>query len=589
MNNTNIQLHHGSHDIRAYPYFLVTLLWLASSSWLLYAYLEPGNTRFLTGAILDLLFFTGLGSLLLHQARRCVIITRAESENIQRERDEKLRLAHLLDAVTSSSPDAIWAKDEHGCYILANPRACEYMAKTQEEVLGRTDAELFPEKADRRDDADDKLVVSSHSGVAYERVVESERGPVILWLKKAPLRCKIVGILGVLAIARDITQRKRSEQAMQESRRRYQVLFENSLNGVAYCQMVPVTGDIPDFQYLEVNAKFEELTGLAAREVIGRTCSEIFPQMHAANVEFLSLCHRVASSGVTERQEVWIPPLRRWFDFSVFSVEQDYFYLTFDDITERRDHEAEILRLNARLNHRVTEQTSQLEEASQDLETLVHSVAANLQEPLRAIHTDLQPLFEKAAGDVVCLEQLDLVVQNAEKMDVFLESTMSYIYTSSLPLSIKFIALEELAQHLVAELQLEYPRAIFRIERLPRLTVAPLLVRAMLRELLINACKFSNHRPVPQISIGCLKGDSEPVLWVKDNGIGFDPDTHQAQSLFSLFHRLHPEHPAPGVGVGLALVRRLAARHGGRVWAESAEEAGATFFVAVGPPPMDDN
>jgi light-regulated signal transduction histidine kinase (bacteriophytochrome) len=121
----------------------------------------------------------------------------------------------------------------------------------------------------------------------------------------------------------------------------------------------------------------------------------------------------------------------------------------------------------------------------------------------------------------------------------------------------------------------------WRIEALPTANCDPDLLRVVLTNLLSNALKFTGRRDVAVIEVGTVAKNGELAYFVKDNGVGFDP--RYADKLFGVFQRLHAQEKFEGTGIGLATVQRVIHRHGGRIWAESAPDGGATFFFTLEP------
>ncbi|GEM_PF-5707032 len=251
------------------------------------------------------------------------------------------------------------------------------------------------------------------------------------------------------------------------------------------------------------------------------------------------------------------------------------------EIDERRRAEQERIAVNASLERRVEERTVALETAYKDLESFSYSVSHDLRAPLRAINGFSKLLIESEGEKLSpdARQMLDRVATNATKLGQLIDDILEYSRSGRLSMSAAQVDLAALTRKIVAELAEDYPASAVDVGKLPVVSGDPVMLVQVMQNLISNALKFSSRQASPKVEIGMAGQQGEQVFFVRDNGAGFD--MRYADKLFGMFQRMHSEREFPGTGVGLAIVKRLVERHGGRVWAEAEPDKGATFYFTL--------
>src|ERR1041385_2040749 len=220
-----------------------------------------------------------------------------------------------------------------------------------------------------------------------------------------------------------------------------------------------------------------------------------------------------------------------------------------------------------------------------ELESFSYSVSHDLRAPLRAIHGFARILVEdhKAQLDPEAQRLLGVIDQNTRRMGQLIDDLLSFSRLGRQEISASRVNMEELARSVAEEVRRADPERAhppdIRIAALPAAQGDRALLRQVMSNLLQNAAKFTRGRTQPVIEVGTQPDGEQNAYFVKDNGAGFDP--RYMDKLFGVFQRLHPVEEFEGTGVGLAIVKRIVQRHGGRVWAEGQVDAGATFYFTL--------
>lgn len=341
-----------------------------------------------------------------------------------------------------------------------------------------------------------------------------------------------------------------------------------------------------------VNDAFERHTGYSREEVIGNTASPLWGK-NTQHSE-LEQIRAAVKKGQAARSEIVIctkAGKKLWLEMDVAPIADEagkftHWVAVERDITLRRQQQKEILDLNGELEERVLSRTAQLASANKELESFAYSVSHDLRSPLNTVDGFSQMLLKIDGNNVSDKGKhyLGRIRAGVKQMGDLIEGLLTLAHLSREEIKREPVDLTAIARQIDAEIRERAParQAAVKIQDGLNADGDPRLLSAVLQNLLANAWKFTARQTQTRIEVGRVIGDDgEPRFFVKDNGVGFDMAF--AHKLFGTFERLHSPGDFPGTGIGLATVKRVVERHGGRVWAESQLDQGATFYFTLGP------
>lgn len=490
--------------------------------------------------------------------------------------------AARLAAIVESSTDAIVGKDLQGTVTSWNSGAERMFGYPAGEMVGQPITRIIPGDRQSEEESILQRIRRGETVEHFDTLRRRKDGQLLnVSVGVAPIRDPSGVIVGASTLVRDITAQKRAELALRESEDRFRTLA-NCIPQLAWIAA-------PDGQVTWYNRRWHEYTGTTP-EQMQRLGWRNFHDPEALPL-VLTRWEKSLTTGKPFEMEF---PLRgadgRFRTFLTLveplrnaSGAVVQWFGTNTDVETLKQAEDRVRQLNASLEHKVAERTVALETANRELESFSYSVSHDLRSPLRAIDGFSRLLAEHCADrlDEEGHQLLSRIGAASRRMGVLIDDLLELARLTRSELHRAPQDLTALAHAVAGELRQAEPERTVEFAAHPGLIVNAdaVLLRVVLENLLGNAWKYTARQPQARVELGSYPAEGRTVLYVRDNGAGFD--MAYSDKLFGAFQRLHSPREYPGTGVGLATVQRIIHRHGGRIWAESLVGLGATFHFTL--------
>jgi len=511
----------------------------------------------------------------------------------------ELKFRQLMEA----TPDALIAATSEGKIIYANQQISFLFGYTNEELVGQQVEILMPPRfavrhKEHRSGYSSKGHLSRAMGTlsmpVFGRRKDGSEFPADISLKSIDTED---GLL-IVTIIRDITEKEKAQTMLDQS---LDQLRESDEIQRAVIRTIPASVAVvsQNGRLVKVNdswKKFGELRGLPADfnwlnmnyfeviESIPGTVKSAARQM----VEGLRTVLRGDCPEFTLEYADFSTREEKWFLFEIRPLEifnQLGALVMHFDITARKKGEEAAKSFNRVLEQRIAERTQELQMANRELEAFNYTVSHDLQSPLRVVNGFSKILLEEYEGklDSTGKKYLQFITGSVERMSQLIKDMLAFARVEKLSLRKQEVDMTAIVHEVIAEVKTAQPNITTAfVVRLPAVSISkcdPALIKQVWSNLILNAVKYSGKKEHPVIEVGEQLLNGATVYYVKDNGVGFDMKF--ADSLFTMFKRLHHEADFEGTGIGLALVHNIITKHNGRIWADAIENEGATFYFTL--------
>ena len=526
------------------------------------------------------------------------------------DRKQAEEIRERLAAVVNSSDDAIIGKTLNGTITAWNRGAEKVFGYSSMEAVGQPISMLMPPERIAEQEGILTRIGRGENVKHYETVrVRKDGTRIDISVTISPIRDRNGEVVGASKIARDITGRRRAEAALAEQAEKLssqaaellrsqtaletqKLLLQSVLDSMA--EGLVATDERGEF--IIWNPAAEKIVGLGPACVSSKEWSDHYGLYLPDAVtpfppEQNPLRRALGGEACTEELFLLNSGLLTgvWIECSASPLIDKSGVLrggvaAFRDITQRKKDELEIRKLNNELEMRVAKRTAQLEAANRELESFTYSVSHDLRAPLRHMSGFASMFLEEFGSSLEPQAQhyLNRIQNGARTMGEMVDGLLNLSRMGRQSLHPLLTTLNSMVEEVVSMLQAQdgAREVEWKIGSLPCIECDPLLMKQVFQNLISNAIKYSRPRAHAVIEVGEMRENGQPVVFVRDNGVGFD--MKYADKLFGVFQRLHRPEDFEGTGVGLATVQRIIQKHGGRIWADAHVDGGATFYFTVG-------
>ncbi len=514
----------------------------------------------------------------IHMTGICTDVTALRINN---EREAALRSRLMM--FIKHTPAAVAMFDNDLYYIAASDRWYEDYNLQGQDIIGKHHYDVFPEICDLPEWLEEHRSVLKGKSIRQRESLFVRKNGEEQWLRYElyPWYHADQTIGGIGMFTENITRYKQKEAELKDSEEKFRTVIDKSSIGLA---LVDLDGNL-----FQVNESLSNMIGYSRSVLLNKDISFFTSSGHSeeSNRLLQDILEKKTEISRMEKKYQKSSGGLIWCYLHIVLVKNikdnpRFLILQLQDITENKYFEEHIKRLNISLGHKVNERTLELNATNKELEAFSYSVSHDLRSPLRAIQGFSKALNEDYGHQLedTAMGYIERIEKGALRMGQLIDDLLSLSKINRREVVRRQVDLSTIVKAITNELNLQY-RQHFHLDIHPEVVADcdDRLVRIALENLLNNAYKFSSKTEAPCISFGTTYRKGKTMLFVKDNGAGFDMNFYS--NLFIAFQRLHKNKDFSGTGIGLTIVQRVITKHGGIIEAESTPNEGSIFFFTL--------
>lgn len=474
---------------------------------------------------------------------------------------EENRTGFLVSLIDSVS-DAIFSFDNNSKITFWNKGAELLYGWTAVEAIGQNSATLLRSEAS---DETSAQVIEENQNIFEAIHYTKDNRRIIVESNVIPMKDKDGGILHYVTVNRDITERKKNEELLKKTLRQLEFHIINT--PLAYIEFNS------NYQITRWSQNAEKVFGWYADEVLGKRIGE-FKWVYEDDIRRVA---EISAKMLEQKNTSNVHTNRNYRKDGSVIICQWYNSALMDD----NGNLASVFSLVLDITE-LTTILQNLERSNKDLEQFAYVASHDLQEPLRMISTFtalLKIQFTDKMDDKA-REYMDIILDGSKRMSALINDLLNYSRIIDNRSAFIVVDPNRILQEVIKDLSTAIleSRAVINIGELPLMKAHPIQIKQLFQNLIANAIKFRGEE-CPVVLISAEKNGKNIIFSIKDNGIGIS--SVYFQKIFTIFQRLHDREAYPGTGIGLSICKKIVEHHGGKIWVESEEGKGSTFFFSM--------